>query len=465
MSFGPYDFLMDFALMSCLLFIAQILRSKVKVLQIFYIPSSLIAGFLGLFGGPQFLNIIPFSDKASSYAYLLVVVLFASLFIGNEDKSSIKKVISDVGDTFTINLGAEFLQFGLAILIGIFVLGTMFPDLHKGFAVLAPAGFCGGHGYAAAIGGTVESGGLEGAVTIGQTFATLGLLTGLILGMVIINIASRKGYTRFIKSAANLPESMRTGMVPPEEQESIGKSTTNPMAVDPLAWHLVLVLVATAGGYYATNFLQDWLSQYIPGLSIPMMSVAMLVGVALQGVLRVSKYDRYVDKQVVTRIGSMVSDYLVCFGVATIKISIVVQYAVPIVIMGLSIIAIVLLYLFVVSKNLFHNFWFERGIFIFGWTTGVVAIGVTLLRVVDPEYKSNTLQDYGTAYVFIAVIEVFLVSMVPVFIIQGYGLVTGLVLVGAALALLGITAARYGISKQKGNELREGEAEILNAMK
>lgn len=254
---------------------------------------------------------------------------------------------------------------------------------------------------------------------------------------------------------------MKTGLVPPDEQEPLGNSTTNPMAIDPLAWHFVLVLVATAGGYYLTNKLDQVLGKFIPGISVPMMSVAMLVGVVLQMVLRATKYDRFVDKQVVTRIGSMVSDFLVCFGVATIQISVVVKYAVPIAIMSVSIIFMVLFYLFVVSKKLFHNFWFERGIFIYGWTTGVVAIGVTLLRVVDPEYKSNTLQDYGTAYVIIAVIEVFLVSMVPVFILQGLGLVTGLVMVIIAAALLIFTAMKYGIRREKGDQLRQGEAQAM----
>ena len=463
MAFGPYDFLMDFSLMSILLFIAQLLRSKIKLLQILYIPASLIAGFLGLFGGPQFLNIIPFSASASSYAYMLVVVLFASLFIGNSEKSSIKKVVNEVGDTFTLNMAAEFFHFGTALLVGVFVLSWMFPTLQESFAILLPSGFCGGHGYAAAIGGTLEKGGFEGAVTIGQTFATIGLLVGVIGGIIIINYATRVGATRLVKSASQLPEGMRTGMIAPGEQQPMGNATTSPMAIDPLAWHVALVLVATAGGYYATNALQAWAAQYISNISIPMMSVAMLVGVVLQGVLRLTKTDKYVDKQIVTRVGSTVSDYLVCFGVATIRISIVIEYAMPILVMCLFGIALVLAYLFFVSRKLFHNFWFERGIFIYGWTTGVVAIGVTLLRVVDPEFKSGALQDYGTAYVFIAIVEVFLVSVTPVLLLQGFGLATGLVLVAIAAALLIATAVKYGVNKQKMHELRPGEKEVIEA--
>src|SRR5690554_6862686 len=106
--FGPYEMLIDFALMSILLFIAQILRSRIKLIQNFYLPSSLIAGVAGLLLGPQFADVIPFSSQAGSYPYLLVVVLFATLFIGQTEKHSLKKVIDDVGDTFTLNMGAEF---------------------------------------------------------------------------------------------------------------------------------------------------------------------------------------------------------------------------------------------------------------------------------------------------------------------------------------------------------------------
>ena len=61
MEYTAYSFVMDFAFMSLLLIVAQFLRSKFKPLQIFYIPSSLIAGLMGLLLGPQVLNIIPWS--------------------------------------------------------------------------------------------------------------------------------------------------------------------------------------------------------------------------------------------------------------------------------------------------------------------------------------------------------------------------------------------------------------------
>ncbi|NLZ55001.1 MAG: sodium:glutamate symporter, partial [Thermoanaerobacteraceae bacterium] len=93
MTFGPYEMVIDFALMSVLLFIAQILRARVKLIQNFYLPSALLAGVAGLLLGPQFADIIPFTDQAGSYPYLLVVVLFATLFLGQTEKQSLKKVL------------------------------------------------------------------------------------------------------------------------------------------------------------------------------------------------------------------------------------------------------------------------------------------------------------------------------------------------------------------------------------
>ena len=61
MEYNYMSFLTDFCFMSLLLVIAQFMRAKIKFLQMFYIPASLVAGILGLLLGPQFLDLIPWS--------------------------------------------------------------------------------------------------------------------------------------------------------------------------------------------------------------------------------------------------------------------------------------------------------------------------------------------------------------------------------------------------------------------
>ena len=45
------DFLMDFAFASLFILLGQLIRAKVRFIQRFFIPSSMIAGFLGLIAG------------------------------------------------------------------------------------------------------------------------------------------------------------------------------------------------------------------------------------------------------------------------------------------------------------------------------------------------------------------------------------------------------------------------------
>lgn len=458
MSLSPYDILMDFAIMSLLLFVAQFMRAKLRIIQKLLLPSSLVAGFIGLFCGHQFLDILPFTRSISTYPYMLVVFLFSSLFIGSESKGSFKKTMDEVGDTFLLNSAVYFGQYAVALLLGGIFMLFFYPQVPGAFSLLMPGGFIGGHGAAAAFGGAFkELIGWEEALPIGQTFATIGLLVGIFGGVIAINIATRKRATRFIKTMNELPEGMRTGMIPEKEQESMGKNTVSPMSIDPLTWHLLLVLIATGAGYYLTTFLQ----KLLPSLSIPMFSVAMICGVLLQFALRILGLSKYVDKEIITRVGSSAADYLVAFGVACISVSVVVKYIVPLIVLSLIGTVFVVWYLLVVSQRLFQNFWFERGIFIFGWSTGVVAIGVTLLRIVDPEFKSGTLQDYGMAYVFMSFIEIGLIAILPTMVVKGFGFQAGGACLAVFIALLFVAKKKYGVFKGSCEQLREGEAEVL----
>ena len=152
MEYTNMSFLYDFAFMSLLLIIAQFLRSRIKFLQMFYIPASVLAGLMGLVLGPQFLNVIPWSGKIGSYAYMLVCVLFGGLFLGKKDKTNVKQILTKVGDSFCVNMGAEFFCFGIALLVGGALMKILFPNVFTEIALLMPSGFCGGHGYASTIG-------------------------------------------------------------------------------------------------------------------------------------------------------------------------------------------------------------------------------------------------------------------------------------------------------------------------
>lgn len=455
MEFTPLSLLYDFCIMSLLLFIGKVMRSKVRFFQNMYIPSALIAGILGVIGGPYGLKIIPFSEYASSYSGILIAVLFATLYLGKSQKASFKEMFGKVGDTFLINTASEVGQYGLFILIGVFVIHVFFKETSPYFSVMLPSGFVGGHGTAVAIGTVFESNGWSEAITIGQTFATIGLLSGIFGGVAIINYCTRKNYTKVIKKLEEMPEDMRTGLIEKENRTVLGENTVSPMSIDPLTWHLSLILLSVGIAYLVNNLIL----KIFPGLSIPIYGLALIAGVFIQKLTGILKLQPYIDGDIISRMGSSVTDYLVGFGVATINLNVVLKYWLPICILSVLGILYVVLYFFIISKKLFRNYWVERGIYIFGWSTGVMSIAVLLLRIVDPEFKTGILEDSGFAWIFISFIDLVCVTFIPIFLLRGLFIQTGLVLVILAVGCLLLCRIKYGSFKGDGSAYRPGEKE------
>ena len=75
------DFLLDFAIASLFIMAGQLIRAKVKLVQKFFVPASMIAGFIALALGSQGLHVLPFSESIGSYAGALIILIFASVGI------------------------------------------------------------------------------------------------------------------------------------------------------------------------------------------------------------------------------------------------------------------------------------------------------------------------------------------------------------------------------------------------
>lgn len=456
---------MDFAIMSIILIVSHLLRYLIKPLQKYYIPTSIIAGFAALFCGYQFLDILPFamndagSPFMAGYPGILIVVLYSTLFLGYRAKKEkdLKKVIKNVGDTFFNCFSIQVAQYGVAVIFGLTIIALLFPSLHKGFASLMPAGFIGGHGVATAIGSTYASNGWEEGLTVGYTFATSGLLIGLFGGIIMINIATRRGWTRLIKEPKQLPDYMLTGFIPKDSRQSVGTETIHSISLETLTWHLALLLAAYAiGSWIITLITKVW-----SNIAIPHFATAMIAGFGIQKLLDMLNLGQYVDRKLMNTIGSCATDYLIAFAVATMNIKVVVKYATPLTVLVALGAAYCVWWTLWLGPRIYHNYWFERSIFVYGFATGVMATGVTLLRVVDPNQESGTLEDYGIAYVALSFLSIIIPIVVPLMILgdQAWALGIGATLIGIA----GIVSSRFLVgwwSKTPKATSREGEKEF-----
>jgi ESS family glutamate:Na+ symporter len=309
--------------------------------------------------------------------------------------------------SFLYNMSAELGQYGLAILFGLACLRLLFPSLPSEFAIMLPAGVAGGHGTPAIFGQAFKQG-WEDALSVGLAFATIGMATSLLGGMLLVNIAVRCGWTKLIGNHQNTVEREGKSFLPESEQFSIGSATANPTAIDPLLWHIALL-----GAVIGATVAADWaIHQLILGSYwIPQFAIAMLLGALLQFVLDRVGYGQSVDRATMRRLGSVCADLIVVCGVASIKLSVVWQFAGPIALMSVFGLVYSVAFL-LIAPWIFRDYWFERAIFTYGWLTGVLGFSVALLRIVDPKLESNTLEDYGAAYFVIGPVELVLYPII-----------------------------------------------------
>lgn len=176
---------------------------------------------------------------------------------------------------------------------------------------------------------------------------------------------------------------------------------------------------------------------FMPGFELPVFSCSFIVGILVKYIFDKTKVTPYVCQSTVSHLSGAFTDYLVAFGIASIKLSIVVEYLAPLIILLVVGLIATLGYVFYMAKVMMRNHWFEKAIFTWGWFTGTMAMGIALLRVVDPEMKSRCLDNYALAYLFIAPVEICLITFAPIAFLNGYGLhFSILCIVGALIALL-----------------------------
>ncbi|MBR6207456.1 MAG: sodium:glutamate symporter [Oscillospiraceae bacterium] len=414
-----YGVLTDFAIASVLILIGQLIRSKVRFFQKFFIPASMIAGFLGLFLGQRFLKVISFSDAAGEYTSLLILIIYAVIgingFSGGTGKGQGRETFERIVGFSCYRFALCMLQYAIGIAAGISIIKWLVPGISDGFGLLLAAGFNGGHGTAAAVAKTFSNLGWTEAGDLGMTMATIGILVGVFGGLAQIKLATKKGWTGYIKDFSYVSGDLKTGLVSPENMKPMGNDTISSVSLDSLCYHLSLILMVTGGGYALNTFvIRPYISSSIPDYTI-IFCVALLFFL----LMRKTGIYKHMDKRVNSRVAGTCTDYLVFFGIARVNTSVVLQYALPIILLTLAGF-FALLVTFWLGYKMVKKSWFEHYLFCYGYNTGIFAIGFVLLRIVDPDNKSLTLEDVALSP-WSSFIDIFSWSLIPIALLSGRG--------------------------------------------
>lgn len=414
-----YDLLIDFTLASVLILLGQLLRAKITLFQKLFVPPSMIAGFLGLALGSQGVSLLPFSSSIGAHAGVLIILIFTIVGINGFTIGGKGGAGAELKRAYSYNnyrFAIYFLQFFFPIAVTLILCRTVLPQLNPGFGVLMASGFTGGHGTAAAVGRTFETLGWKEATDLGMTFATIGILTGVFGGLAWIKWATKNGYAGYVKDFKYISADMRTGLVAKENRISIGDETISPVSLDTLCYHLALVLGIGGLGYMLNSKV---LAPHVLA-GIPDFTVAYILAILFFLTFRKTGIYEHFDTRISSKISGTCTDYLVFFGIASIRITIIIKYMVPVLILMLCGFICVFLTIVPLGCWMNNNSWFERSIFCYGYSTGVFATGFILLRIVDPENKSKTVEDIALTP-FLNFCEIAVWSTIPAALLAGKG--------------------------------------------
>lgn len=455
---------------SVFLLIGLTLRSKITLLQKLFLPASVIGGIVGLLFVQIFSRVGATAEQVTSYVSvmdalpaILIVPIFASTPLGNfkrkdaQGKAAVKATSGIANGVFWLMCGVMAVQMLIGLSVNFFMTkaGSDIPFYNIWGFELA-AGFTGGHGTAASV-GAIYGGIPELAEVASQgkdvatTFATFGLIGGMVLGIIFINIAARRGKTAVMKKPTALEGVALTGLqTDVSKQEPLGRETTKNFTVETLSVHLAVILSVVLASYGVSALLAK-----VPAIGsllkqLPVWSIAMVLMLLVNKLISALKLEWMFDKKVVQKISGFMTDFAIVCAVASMNLKTIATFIVPIVIC--SVIGFVVTYFYVFKLTGLiagGEAPFEHGIIAWGTGTGVLMTGLVLLKVCDPDYETSTLNNFTGGFAIMSIVQAAILGvLMPILV--GKMNTAGILLAAVVMTVVFTTGAVVvGLARKK----------------
>lgn len=445
-----WNFIIQLGIIALMVIISNVLRLKIPFVKKSLMPTSVLAGFLLL--GLKYSNTIHIDNN------LLDMITYHAIALGFIAMSlRVVKKTENNGVRTAVNSGAlivsTYLVQGIIGLTISIVLGyTLLPNLFKASGILLPMGFGQGPGQANNIGSTYEALGFAGGRSYGLTIAATGFLVACIVGVIYLNIASRKG--RIVhKTAEELSGSVTIDTFQDENEMPVSQS------IDKLSIQAALILMVYAFTYFVLWGITSLLGKFVPGLLKtvgPLLwGFNFIFGSLFAALFRIiiSKFRKnkimnyqYQNNYLLSRISGLCFDVMIICGIAGINFEDLSGLWIPFlstcILGGIG----TFVYLRIMCKKLYPGYEEEGFLSMFGMLTGTISSGILLVREVDPEFKTpaanNLVSGSGTGIAFGAPM-LLLIGMAP------KSLTMLFVVFGALFVYFGILMLIMMINKKK----------------
>ena len=364
----------------------------IPLLRRLALPVSLVGGFVGLAAGPFGLDLVPRDIFAiwTALPSVLINFVFAGLFLGVA-VPSLATIVRLGGPLVRFSVVGALGQYIVGLLLTGVVLGPLFgtPAL---FACLIEVGFSGGHGTAGAMTSVFMDLGFPAGGPLGQMSATVGLITGVVGGVALIQRAVRRGDTTIRSNADEGTTSVVAGLIPAASRRPIAMGTITGDVLEPLALHVAIVSLAALAGWVMLLGVRA-LHPALGGF--PLFPLAMIGGMLIQGTADRLGAATYFDRATFQRLTGLCLDLLVTAAIASMQLDLFLQNLVPFTLLMLAGIVWCVASFLVLAPRMLREFWFEQGLVVYGTQTGVAAVGLMLLRIVDPHNRTTAAQAFA----------------------------------------------------------------------
>ncbi|MCE8021121.1 sodium:glutamate symporter [Halomonas sp. MCCC 1A11036] len=409
-------------LVSLVLLASNILRNFSPWLRRLFLPSSVVGGLILLLLGPEVLGravTAPFDNPAGlfpEYVFeswaalpgLLINVVFAALFIGRPIPG-LRTIWMRAGPQVVVGQTMAWGQYVVGLTLAILVLAPVF-GMNPMAGALIEIGFEGGHGTAAGMADTFAELGFEEGADLALGLATIGIVSGVLIGTLMINLAARRGVIS-LNDTGLTSEALDRAQEQTEQNERPSTEDYSEFkkdlaqeeeTADPLSLHIGLVGIAIVIGWLILSALQ-WIEQRTwardGGLEVlahvPLFPIAMIGGVIVQLCVTRFGLEPHVSSRTMSRIAGTALDFTIVAALATLSLTALGEYLIPFLLLAAAGIAWCLFVLIVIAPRVIPENWFERGIGDFGQSMGVTVTGLLLMRMADPKNRSGAFESFG----------------------------------------------------------------------
>lgn len=128
---------------------------------------------------------------------------------------------------------------------------------------------------------------------------------------------------------------------------------------------------------------------------VPLFPLAMIGGLLVHLVIVRTPAQKLVDKATLNSIAGVALDFLVVSAVASLSLPVLLEnwQALVITLVVMAVLSVAIFYW--IGPRIFGKDWVENSIVNFGAMTGVVSIGLVLLRAADPHFKTGAFRGFA----------------------------------------------------------------------